>query len=274
MFVKFIVAMPPATFPIITLTTDFGASSRYVAAMKGVILSITGGAVQLVDLTHGIPGQDIRAAARTLADAAPWFPAGTIHVAVVDPRVGTDRPIVYVEIGSQRFVAPDNGLLSCLAAQQRPGKIIRIDQPKFWLSRVSATFHGRDIMAPVAAHLALGRNPDEFGKPHDEIISLTWPEARKVARSIDGEIIEVDSFGNLVTNITRELLEGVPRDESVTVTCNDHQTHGIFQTYADQPPLTFIALVGSGDRLELAIVDDNAATMLGVSVGASVRVFW
>ena len=150
-------AMP--TPPIITLTTDFGAGSRYVAAMKGVILSINS-RVQLVDLSHAIPHQDIRAGAIVLAETAPWFPPETIHIAVVDPGVGSTRRILYARYGSQQFIAPDNGLLSGLALRERASKIVSIDEPRFWLPEVSHTFHGRDIMAPIAARLSTGLSPD------------------------------------------------------------------------------------------------------------------
>ena len=259
--------------PIITLTTDFGEGSRYVAAMKGVILSINPD-VRLVDFSHSIPPQDVRAGAIALAETATFFPPDTIHVAVVDPGVGTERRIVYARIGQQQFIAPDNGLLSRLAAAEPPSKIISLDEPRFWLPRVSTTFHGRDIMAPVAARLSLGSSPDELGRPLDDLVPLDWPEAEKVANRITGEVIEVDSFGNLVTNITRAMLADVPTDESVTITCDEHTTHGIFRTYSDQPAMTLVALVGSGDRLELAIVDENASLMLGVTVGAPVVVAW
>jgi len=261
------------TPPIITLTTDFGEGSRYVAAMKGVILTINP-AARIVDLTHAIPPQDIRAGASALEETAPYFPSETIHVAVVDPGVGSRRRIVYTRIGAQQFIAPDNGLLSRLAARDKPSKIVGVEERRFWLPQVSSTFHGRDIMAPVAARLSLGLSPDELGPPLERLTELAWPEVQKVANHIDGEVIEVDSFGNLITNITRDMLRGVPTDESVTVSCDEHETQGIFNTYSDQPAMTFVALVGSGDRLELAIVDENAAAMLGVKAGAPVRISW
>ena len=259
--------------PIITLTTDFGVGSRYVAAMKGVIYSIAPEA-RVVDLTHSIAPQDVRGGAIALAEMARWFPAETIHVAVVDPGVGSGRALVYARIGTQQFVAPDNGLLSRLAEREKPSKIIRIAEPRFWLPTVSATFHGRDIMAPVAAKLSLALSPEELGPAVAELTELSWSEARRMANHIDGEVIEVDSFGNLITNISRDMLRGVPTNESVTVTCDDHETQGIFSTYSDQPALTLVAIVGSGDRLELAIVDESASAMLGVKTGAPVRVSW
>jgi S-adenosylmethionine hydrolase len=263
-------SQPPA---IVTLTTDFGEGSRFVAAMKGVILSINP-RVQIVDISHAVAPQNIRGGAIVLAESCRWFPRGTIHVAVVDPGVGSHRRIVYVELGGQHFVAPDNGLLSRLALSERPDKIISVDDPAYWMPEVSRTFHGRDIMAPVAARLSLGLAPEKLGALTDHLVELLWAEAQQVPNRIDGEVIEVDSFGNLVTNITREMLEGVPRDESVTITCDEHETMGIFDTFSNQPPMTFMAHVGSTNRLELAIVDENASAMLGVKAGAPVRVSW
>jgi S-adenosyl-L-methionine hydrolase (adenosine-forming) len=262
--------VPPA---IITLTTDFGEGSRYVAAMKGVILSINPQA-DLVDLSHSVRHQDIRQGAITLAESAPHFSPGTIHVAVVDPGVGTGRRLVYANIGGQQFVAPDNGLLGRLAAAERPSKIISLDEPRFWLPQVSSTFHGRDIMAPVAARLSLGLSPDELGGPLQALVELPWPEVQSVANKLAGEVVEVDSFGNLITNITREMLADVPTDESVTITCDEHTTQGIFSTYGDQPEMTLIALIDSGGRLELAIVGESASAMLGVRAGTPVQVTW
>jgi S-adenosylmethionine hydrolase len=261
---------PPA---IITLTTDFGEGSRYVPAMKGVILSINPEA-RIVDVTHSIPAQDIRCGANVLAETTRWFPADTIHIAVVDPGVGSTRRIVYARIGSQQFIAPDNGLLSRLASAEAPTKIVAIEKQEYWLPGVSATFHGRDIMAPVAAQISLGLNPEKLGEPVEQLVDLPWAEVQQVANRIEGEVIEVDSFGNLITNITRAMLEGVPTDETVIISCEEHETQGIFATYSDQPTMTFMAHVGSTGRLELAVVDENASAMLGVRVGAPVRVCW
>jgi hypothetical protein len=258
---------------IITLTTDFGSGSPYVAAMKGVILSIHPGA-RIVDIAHDVPPQDIRQGARALAVAARFFPPETIHVAVVDPGVGTDRRIVLAEIAGAYFIAPDNGLLSGLAQRTPPTTILAITHPEYWLPEVSSTFHGRDIMAPVAARLSLGLAPESLGPPVTELVQLSWPEAKKLAQRIEGEVVSIDSFGNLVTNITSEMLRDTPTDESVRVRCDDHETLGIFKTYAEQPEMTLVAVVGSSGELELAIVGDSAKLMLGVSVGTKVTVEW
>jgi S-adenosyl-L-methionine hydrolase (adenosine-forming) len=258
---------------IITLTTDFGVGSRYVAAMKGVILSINPKA-QIIDVSHAVTPRDIRSGAIVLAETAPWFPAGTIHVGVVDPGVGSKRCVVYAEIGKQRFVAPDNGLLSRVAAHDRPAKIFSVSEPQYWMPDVSRTFHGRDIMSPVAARLSLGLAPEKLGPSLTQLVELPWAEVQQVPNRIEGEVIEVDSFGNLITNITRAMLDGVPGGDSVIITCEDHETQGIFATFSDQPPMTLMAHVGSTGRLELAIVDENASAMLGVKVGAPVCVSW
>jgi S-adenosylmethionine hydrolase len=202
------------------------------------------------------------------------FPLGTIHIAVVDPGVGSARKILYAEIAGQRYICPDNGLVSRLASRDKPSKMLAITADKWFRRPVAPTFHGRDVMAPVAAHLSLGLDPDLLGPPLTELATLDWPGATKVANRIDGEVTAIDSFGNLVTNISRDMLAGVPTDESVTVVCDEHETQGIFTTYADQPAMTLIALIGSGGMLELAIVEDSAAIMLGVKVGTPVQVRW
>jgi S-adenosylmethionine hydrolase len=258
---------------LITLTTDFGVSSPYVAVMKGVIYSIHPRA-KVVDLAHSIKPQDVRAGALALEQATPWFPRESIHVAVIDPGVGSQRGIVYAEIAGQRYVAPDNGLLSRLASREKPARIVAIEEPQFWLPRVSATFHGRDIMAPVAARLSLGLPPERLGKALDQLVSFTWPEVVILPRSIRGSVESIDSFGNLITDITEAMLADVPRDETVHIACDEHETLGIFRTYSDQPPSTLVALLGSGGRLELAIVEENAAAMLGIRTGTPVVVTW
>jgi S-adenosyl-L-methionine hydrolase (adenosine-forming) len=258
---------------IITLTTDFGSGSHYAAAMKGVILSIHPDAT-IVDITHDVPPQDIRRAALLLDNAADWFPPNTIHVVVVDPGVGTDRAIVYAQIGRQQFLAPDNGLLSRLAARTSPTKIIRLTDPTYWLEQVSTTFHGRDIMAPVAAHLALGLDPDRLGPPFDRLTSIDWPEVKQHPNRVDGVVIEIDSFGNLITNLTADMFAGRPTDRRACVVCNIYETWGIYSAYAQQPSGTLVALMGSSGRLELALVRDNAAKRLGIGVGSPVTLAW
>lgn len=261
---------PPA---LITLTTDFGVSSPYVAIMKGVVLSINP-AVNIVDITHAVPPQDVAQGALVLAEATRWFPPRTLHVAVVDPGVGSERQMVYAEFGEQRVLGPNNGLFSRLAQRVTPSTIIALEQRAHWLPTVSYTFHGRDLLAPVAARLSLGLDPAELGPRLDNLILLPQAEVIVSGRKITGRVESIDSFGNLITDITEAQLVDVPRSESTLVTCDEHQTLGIFRTYSDQPAMTLIALVGSGGHLELAIVNENAAMMLGVRVGTPVVVSW
>jgi S-adenosylmethionine hydrolase len=230
--------------------------------------------VTLVDITHAVPPQNIRHAALVLSEVTRHFPPNTVHVAVVDPGVGTEREIVYVRFGPQQYVAPDNGLLSHLALGNRPSTIRAVTNPAYWLPTVSHTFHGRDIMAPVAARLTLGLEPEQLGPPRDRLVELAWPEVRVSARKIEGAVQAIDSFGNLITNITAAALADVPRDESLSIVCDEHETRGLFETYADQPEMTFMALIGSSGYLELAIVGESAALMLGVPVGSPVVVSW
>ena len=258
---------------IIKLTTDFGTDSPYVAAMKGVILS-RNPAAKLVDVTHAIPPQDVRHGAIVWNDMLPWFPRDAIHIGVVDPGVGTERPLVYVELGGLRCLAPDNGLLSLLAGRFPPTKIVRLTKSEFWLSVVSATFHGRDILAPVAAQLSLGLNPDLLGVPHGELRSLAWPEPQCEPGRILGEVWASDSFGSLLTNIPAAMVSEIPDLLRATVNCHGCKIAGISRTYGERQPGHLIALIGSSGRLEIAVVNGNAAITTGAIVGAPVEVTW
>ena len=259
--------------PIITLTTDFGDGSPYVAAMKGVILSINPAAT-IVDISHSVPAQDITHGALVLEDTTPWFPADTIHVAVVDPGVGTSRAILYARVGSQQYIAPDNGLLGRLMARTPPSLVLQLTEREHWLPEVSNTFHGRDIMAPVAARLSMGLDPRRLGPPVGHLTQLDMPRPLVVDDKVRGQIISIDSFGNLITNITHDLLAGRPNDSRACIVCGIFETYGIYRAYGDQASGMLVALIGSTHRLELAIVGDNAAARLGVSIGTPVVVAW
>ncbi len=181
---------------------------------------------------------------------------------------------MYARIGEHDFVAPDNGLLSRLALSTLPSTIITVTEPEYWLDPLSATFHGRDIMAPVAARLSLGLAPARLGPSQPELVRLEWTEACVSDAKIQGCVESIDSFGNLITNIAADALNSVPRGEETAIVCDEHETRGIFQAYADQPPMTLIAVIGSSGRLELAIVGESAADMLGISVGTAVTIQW
>lgn len=258
---------------IITLTTDFGTDSPYVAAMKGVILSINPKAT-IVDLTHAVHHQNIREGAVVLHDIARQFPADTIHVAVVDPGVGTDRAILAARIDRWTFIAPDNGLLSLLTTETPPDQVVSLQNDTYWKKPVSATFHGRDIMAPVAAHLSLGVSLEELGSPSETLHELDWPRPITQENRVDGIVREVDSFGNLVTNISVDMLANHPTDNRACIVCDIYETWGVFHAYGDQPRGTLIALVGSNGFLEIAIVGESASKRLGVRAGAPVTVAW
>ena len=258
---------------IITLTTDFGTGSPYVAAMKGVIFSLNPAAT-VVDITHDIPAQDVRHAAVVLDDVTDRFPPGTIHVVVVDPGVGTDRALVFVRIGRQNYLAPDNGVLSRLARRKTPAKIVRLTERRYWLHPVSATFHGRDILAPVAARLSLELDPDWLGVAQETLVMLDWPEVAAKPQAIRGSVLFIDGFGNLITDITAEMLADRPKEQGLRVSCAGRSVEGLCRTYGDRPAGSLVALIGSSGRLELAVVGGSAAAMLKAGIGDVVTVEW
>ena len=254
---------------LITLTTDFGVGSPYVAQMKGAILSICRD-VDLIDISHAVGPQNIREGAVILADATPRFPAGTIHIAVVDPGVGTSRRLIYVELAEQRYLAPDNGLLSLLAGRRPPKQIVALENAAYWLPQPSRTFQGRDILAPAAAHLVAGLDPKKLGQPRDAMVMLDWPQPKKSSSSITGEILYIDSFGNLITNINHADVETLGNPASLVVDCGGRQIRGIVPTYGAALSGEFVALFDSQGRLEVAKVGGNAAQELQLQVGDAV----
>ncbi|NMC19160.1 MAG: SAM-dependent chlorinase/fluorinase [Thermogutta sp.] len=257
---------------IITLLTDFGSKSHYAAVMKGVMLSLNP-AAQLVDITHEVPPQDVFRGAWLLGEAAPYFPAGTIHLAVVDPGVGTDRACTAARLGDQFFVAPDNGLLGIVARRLPLLEAVRLEQPNYRRAVVSNTFHGRDIMAPAAAHLSLGVTLRELGPRIEALRPLPFPQVERGDDYIEGCVIWVDDFGNLVTNIARKALPE-PAAGRAVVTCGDCPLCDWVNTYAERPAGTRVVLFGSSDYLEIAVVQGNAAAELGAGPGTPVRVQW
>jgi S-adenosylmethionine hydrolase len=257
--------------PLITLTTDFVEGSPYVAQMKGVILSLCREA-EIVDISHSIRPQDVRQGALALADATPRFPAGTIHVAVVDPGVGTSRRIVYAEINLQRYIAPDNGLLSRLLMRMPASCLRTLENAKHWLPGHSHTFHGRDIMAPVAARLAAGLDPAELGPNCDALATMEWPAVRNTNGQVYGEVLLVDSFGNAITNIERSDLSLLDEPSSLIVRCAGRPICGIVHTYGAAMTGEVVALFDSQGRLEIAAVGGSAAAELKLVAGQPVVV--
>ncbi|QDV10495.1 Adenosyl-chloride synthase [Rosistilla oblonga] len=251
---------------IITLLTDFGVSSPYVAQIKGV-LATRQPESHVIDLTHSVPPQNVQTAAITLDDLAPWFPSGAVHVAVVDPGVGSDRRILAAHVGDWYFVLPDNGLISPLADRFAVKSVVALDRREFWLSPVSNTFHGRDVMAPVAAAIARGVPLEELGESVDDWHRVHIPRPCVMSKSIQGEVIYVDSFGNLITNISADDVHG---DDVFRI--GDRAVNGLVRSYSDRTAGQLVALIGSSGRLEFAVVDGNAAVQLGAGQGAAVGV--
>jgi S-adenosylmethionine hydrolase len=256
--------------PLITLTTDFGAASAYVAAMKGVILTLNR-AVPLVDLGHAIPPQDVRHAGYFLRGAVPFFPAGTIHVVVVDPGVGTERAALCVELAGQIILAPDNGCWTLLPGAET-ARVRRLSEPRFWRQPVSDTFHGRDVFAPAAAHLSLGVAPRELGPEVTAWQRLHEPAPLQTTVGWDGEVVFVDHFGNLITNFPGETLRSLtlPARQEVRVRVGDALVTTCVRAYGDAPAGTTVVLVSSDDRVEIAVVGGNAAQQLQARAGTPV----
>lgn len=256
--------------PIITLTTDFGLGSSYVAQMKGAILSICGDA-EIVDITHAVPPQDILSGAITLRDATRHFPPGSIHIGVVDPGVGSTRQIIYLEANGQRYIGPDNGLFSLLDGIYPPAQLIAVTNRELCRAEVSATFHGRDIMAPVAAHLANGLNPSTLGPSISEMIRIEFPQPSREASWIRGRVLYCDSFGNAITNIAgSDLAAAADSPTRWEFEMGSRIVQGLSRTYADRASGEFIALVGSSGYLELSRVNGSAANTLGLRGGEPV----
>ena len=252
---------------LVTLTTDFGEGSAYVAAMKGAILFVSP-AVRILDLCHRIPPQDLVSAAYFLADALPIFPAHTIHVVVVDPGVGTSRHLLCVLWNDQYLLVPDNGCWSRLEAlATTPVRAYRLTNDKYWRKPVSATFHGRDILAPAAGHLANGVSPADLGTPTESWVRLALPEPAHSAGLIRGEIVVVDSFGNLISNVSASAGDGIRG-----VRIAGQSVAKFVRTYGEGEPGEVVALIGSGGRVEVAVVNGSAARILGLGVGTPIEI--
>ncbi|MAD80055.1 MAG: SAM-dependent chlorinase/fluorinase [Pirellulaceae bacterium] len=258
---------------VITLTTDFGPSSPYVAQMKGVILAIHSD-VELVDVTHAVPHQQILAGAVALVDVYHHFPPGTIHIAVVDPGVGTNRAIALAEIDGHFFVAPDNGLLGLVARRTPPSRIVRVEACEFWNQSISHTFHGRDIMAPVAAHLARGIEFARFGPSQPVVQQLDVPDAVVTTNRAEGTVLTVDSFGNLATNLDRDMLPRSVSELTLQIDGHAEQVVPFVATYAQRPADQVVSLVSSSRRIEIAVVNGNASRQLGVVPGSQITLQW
>lgn len=256
--------------PVLTLLTDFGLQDTYVAQMHGVIAGIAP-AARVIDLTHAIEPQNVMQGAVALVDAVAAFPDGTFHVVIVDPGVGSDRRAIAAEIGPWRFVGPDNGVFTGVLDRWPLHRAVSLTNPQFFRPEVSRTFHGRDIFVPVAAHWANGTPLESFGElVTDPLKRIDWPRPTVSPGQIEGEVMVVDHFGNLITNIQAMHL---PAGQTVEVQTQPFIIGPIVDCYADQPG-RLMALIGSSGRLEIARGNHSAAQTLQLGVGAKVRVNW
>ncbi len=258
---------------IITLTTDFGLEDHYVGVMKGVILGISPGA-SVVDITHQVIPYEITAGAFLVAQAYPHFPPGTVHVVVVDPGVGTARRPILLQAARQVFVAPDNGVLSMVYSREEKRKVRVVTAERFFRRPVSRTFHGRDIFAPVAAHLATGIPPARFGKlVRDYLHRTDFDRPVQTGKRIwTGAILHIDHFGNMVTNFRPGDVPGLAEGRPFEMAAGPYQIAHIARSYAECPPGEPFLIVGSSGYLEISVNQASAARTLGFAAGAPVEI--
>ncbi len=255
---------------IITLTTDFGTDDVFVGVMKGVIAGIAP-AARVIDLTHGVPPQAVEIGALLLRLALPYFPLGAIHVAVVDPGVGSARRPLCIETERGFLIGPDNGLLAPAAERAGIRRIVECSNRALWLPTVGATFHGRDVFAPLAAHLAAGTPIEEIGREAPPLVALELPAARRAGEALHGEVIHVDRFGNLITNVTVDDIAGFPAP-ALSVSIGGVALVGLVSSYAAVPVGAPLALINSWRLLEVAVRNGSARERFGGRRGASVIV--
>ena len=258
--------------PILTLTTDFGLKDGFVGVMKGVIWGICPEA-RIADLSHSVAPQNVLEGAFVLARACPFFPPGTVHLAVVDPGVGTERRPLAARLGDHFFVGPDNGLFTpVIEATERKGEaldFVHLTNPRYWLPDVSRTFHGRDLFAPVAAHLAGGVPLAELGPAITDPVRIPLPHPEKTASGWNAHVTGVDSFGNLTTDLPASALE---RRERVLFRLLGREVRGLVDSYGHEQPGALVALADSQGFVEIAAVNGSAAQLLGAQAGDVVEV--
>jgi S-adenosyl-L-methionine hydrolase (adenosine-forming) len=251
---------------IITLTTDFGLSDPYVAMMKGVILSINP-AAKIIDISHLIGAGSVSQAAALIQDTHSYFPQGTIHVAVVDPGVGTERRLLALEVKSHFFVGPDNGVFWPLLMNDQRSRLIHLTETRYFLPHVTKTFHGREIFAPVAAYLSLGVPLESMGMSAKDPVELFLPAPYQDENVLCGQILRVDNFGNLITNIGSRNLENFLRTASPCIEVGKLVIKKMTNTYAESDEGEPLALINSSDLLEIAVNMGRASGYIGVDEG-------
>lgn len=255
---------------IITLTTDFGLKDHYVSVMKAVMLSIDPG-LRFIDISHEIPPQDVMAGAWVVRNSAMHFPPGTVHLVVVDPGVGTSRKPVGIKIRDQYFIGPDNGIFS-LIAEDYEYEAFQLINETYWLDNRSATFHGRDIFAPAAAHLATGVPIGKLGEPLEQLVTYRWALPIADRDGVQGWVVHIDRYGNLITNIPSGMVGDTGENRALRIYVGNTILKEIVTTFADVPEGEPAAYIGSSDNLEVAINKGNAQKMLGVEKGAQVSI--
>ena len=256
---------------IISLITDFGDKSGYVGVLKGVILSVNPDC-QIVDISHQIAPQDREEAAVVLKNTYSFFPPESIHLVVVDPDVGSKRKPILIESGTHWFVGPDNGVLSCALLMEGFRKVWEITNTRYFLPRVSTTFHGRDIFAPVASHLSLGVPAHDLGKELKHCVRLEALEPEIVQGVIKGRVVYADHFGNVISNISYTLFNAVVADKPFRITIGETVIETISPSYAAAREGEIIALFGSSQQLEIAVRNGNCQRTLQVEKGAEISV--
>ena len=259
--------------PIITLTTDFGLRDPYVAEMKAVILKVCPATI-IVDITHQIEKFNIRMGAYILAAAASYFPEGTIHIVVVDPGVGTKRRAILIQTKQSYYIGPDNGVLTLAAKNQGIKHIYRIENPRFMLPRISNTFHGRDVFAPAAAHLANGISPSEFGPEIHKIVTPRFAKITKRENTLTGEVIHIDGFGNVITNLREKDLESMRVKSMVNLKLKNVRLKlKLCKAYSEVGAQKPLAIIGSHNFLEISINQGNAAETFKTKVGGKITIY-
>lgn len=257
---------------LVTLLTDFGTRDAYVAAMKGVILSIAPD-VTIIDISHEVAPQDVMEAAFVLGGAVQHFPDSTIHVAVVDPGVGSERRPVALRFRDHIFVGPDNGLFTLLMKDEQPSLLVELDRPEFWRTTdVSATFHGRDVFAPVAAHLAAGRELDDMGRRIEQLAPMHWALPTVDEHGFQGWVVHVDHFGNCISNISRDAFLKVREGRVMKGFAGSAILTDVYHTYSDVAAGEPLLLFNSENLLEIAVYGGSAAKLLSIQKGAPVNV--
>lgn len=257
--------------PVVALLTDFGTRDHYAGTLKGVVLTVCPDAT-LVDIGHDIPPHDVLAGALELAACYRYFPHGTIFLVVVDPGVGSFRRGIAADVGDYKFVAPDNGVLSAVFAEAPPKKVVELTERKYARPTVSRTFEGRDRFAPAAAHLAKGVTLVSLGKSISDYVKVDVPHPAASASELVGQVVRIDRFGNLITNIDRRTLEHFSGKGRIAIEVGGREIPRMVATYAEAPPGELCALFGSTDHLEVAINASDAAAALSLGRGAAAKV--